>query len=174
MKKTFKYLLSLVAVVAVSMAFTACTNEDDVDFGPVGTWSVNCTKVTAPGWTAEQTADLQQLMNKVACLDQTLADPVEDEGDSEDEEKEEPLDLTKLSDKSETQAKYYLNYAMETAYQYINNDETLLESLPDGAVITFTLYRISGSNRLVSNTATVSKKDGKLSAAYDYTISLKK
>ncbi len=167
--------MSLVAVTVISMAFAACTNEDDVDFGPVGTWSVNCTKVTAPGWTAEQTADLQQLMNKVACLDQTLADPVEDEGDEEDDkEKEPPLDLTQLKDKSETQAKYYLNYAMETGYQYINNDEALLESLPNGSVITFTLYRISGSNRLVSNTATVSKKDGKLSTAYDYTIDLKK
>lgn len=172
--------MSLVAVVMLSFAFASCTNEDDIDFGAVGNWSVECTSIKAPGLTDNEIDGLITLMNKEICLDQTLADPEEEpaekEGDDE-EEKAEPLDLTKLTDKSETQAKYYLEFAMESCYQYLNNpvNSVVRESLTPGSVITFTLYRVTADNtKLVSNTATVTVTPENLVADGDFNFDEKK
>lgn len=178
MKKTFKYLMSLVAVVMLSFAFASCTNEDNVDFGPVGNWSVRCSSVVAPDKDQAWAGQVMELMNKDICLDQTLADPTPDTkaDDEEEEEEKEPLDLTVLKDKSETQAKYYLRYAMESCYQYLNAaaNEDFRKSLPDGTVITFTLYRVTAENNLNNSTVSVTVTEDAVIPSDNLEFDLKK
>lgn len=141
MKKTFRYILSVVAAVLLGAAFSACTNEDNVDLGAVGNWSVECSKVTAPGLSEERIKQLVEDFTAVA---------------------NQHSDLSLLEEKNETQAKYYLDYAAETCYQYLNDEtnQAVRDELKNGSTITYTLYRVTKpatetepANRLVSNTA---------------------
>ncbi len=170
--------MSLVAVVMLSFAFASCTNEDNVDFGPVGNWSVRCSSVVAPDMNQAWAASVMEVMNKDICLDQTLADAeptTKADGDEEEEEKE-PLDLTKLENKSETQAKYYLRFALESCYQYLNNaaNKNFRESLPNGTIITFTLYRVTAESELVNSTVSVAINDNNVIPSDNLEFDLKK
>lgn len=155
MKKTFKYLLALVAVVVMGFSFAACTNEDDVDLGPVGYWSVACSGVKGEGLAEAQQNNIVSQLNNDICRGIIEGDNLLNIAFNKNKKgtdgkiqasyaEDGKTVFNGLQNRSETQAKYWLRYAAETCYQYLNNadNQALRASLPDGTRITFNLYRV--------------------------------
>lgn len=165
MKKTFKYLLSMVAVALMGVAFSACTNEDDIDMGEVANWKVVCSNVTAPGKDAAWTNALRNSVN----LNSQIVNFKDPEAIAADDTEKH---LNKLDGLNETAAKWYLTYAAEQAYQMLNRDsfvatvngaEVKRADLPENTVFTFTLFRVVGSQQFAVNSAKVTVVGDKVS-----------
>lgn len=165
MKKTFKYLLSMVAVALMGVAFSACTNEDDIDMGEVANWKVVCSNVAAPGKDAAWTTALRNSVNLNSQI-VNFKDPNNiAEGDTEKH-------LNVLNGINETAAKWYLTYAAEQTYQLLKKDafvatvngaEVKRADLPKNTVFTFTLFRVVEGNQFAVNSAKVTVVGDKVS-----------
>ena len=171
MKKSIKYLMSMLAVALMAFTFAACTNEDDVDLGPVARWSVECTSALNNG---QNLPDVVKVMNKEICKDVDLY------GADDATKPEASEDLTDPKDEngeaiewSETQARYYLQYAVVTADRYLGLEanQAFRQSIPDGTVITFTLSRVgTGDKKITANRATVTVSADKIILGGSYLV----
>lgn len=147
----------MVAVALMGVAFSACTNEDDIDMGEVANWKVVCSNVTAPG---KDPAWITAMRNSVNLNSQIVN--FKDPADIADNDTE--THLNALKGINETAAKWYLTYAAEQTYQLLNKDafvatvngaEVKRADLPNNTVFTFTLFRVVDNNQFAVNAAKV-------------------